>query len=97
MVAYPGTVGLEVVRTIGGILKEVQCSPVAQSWPTLCDPMNRSTPGLPVHHQLRSPPRPTSTESVKSLRNLMGSWSWSVREREVLKLIPRHLCKALEG
>ena len=25
---------------------------VAQSCPTLCDPMNRSTPGLPVHHQL---------------------------------------------
>ena len=23
-----------------------------QSCPTLCDPMNRSTPGLPVHHQL---------------------------------------------
>ena len=25
---------------------------VAQSCPTLCDLMNRSTPGLPVHHQL---------------------------------------------
>ena len=24
----------------------------AQSCPTLCDPKNRSTPGLPVHHQL---------------------------------------------
>ena len=23
-----------------------------QSFPTLCDPMNHSTPGLPVHHQL---------------------------------------------
>ena len=30
----------------------VQFSPVAQSCPTLCDPMNRSTPGLPVHHHL---------------------------------------------
>ena len=30
----------------------VQFSSVAQSRPTLCDPMNRSTPGLPVHHQL---------------------------------------------
>ena len=29
-----------------------QLSSVAQSCPTLCDPMNRSTPGLPVHHQL---------------------------------------------
>ena len=30
----------------------VQFSSVAQSCPTLCDPMNRSTPGLPIHHQL---------------------------------------------
>ena len=30
----------------------VQFSSVAQSCPTLCDPMNRSTPGLPVHHQV---------------------------------------------
>ena len=29
-----------------------QFSSAAQSCPTLCDPMNRSTPGLPVHHQL---------------------------------------------
>ena len=36
----------------------VQFGSVAQSCPTLCDPMNRSTPGLPVHHQL---PEPTQT------------------------------------
>ena len=30
----------------------VQFSSVAQSCPTLCDPMNRNTPGLPVHHQI---------------------------------------------
>ena len=30
----------------------VQFSLVTQSCPTLCNPMNRSTPGLPVHHQL---------------------------------------------
>ena len=29
-----------------------QFSSVAQSCPTLCDPVNCSTPGLPVHHQL---------------------------------------------
>ena len=29
-----------------------QLSSVAQSRPTPCDPMNHSTPGLPVHHQL---------------------------------------------
>ena len=31
---------------------QYQIRSVAQSCPTLCDPMNRSMPGLPVHHQL---------------------------------------------
>ena len=31
---------------------EIQFSSVAQLCLTLCNPMNRSTPGLPVHHQL---------------------------------------------
>ena len=30
-----------------------QIRSVAQSCPTLCDPMNLSTPGLPVHHRLQ--------------------------------------------
>ena len=30
----------------------IQFSSVAQSCPTLCNPMTPSTPGLPVHHQL---------------------------------------------
>ena len=30
----------------------VQFSSITQSCPTLCDPMNCSTPGLPVHHKL---------------------------------------------
>ena len=30
----------------------VQFSSVAQLFPTLCDPMSPSMPGLPVHHQL---------------------------------------------
>ena len=34
------------------LIDSVQFSSVAQLCPTLCDPMNRSTPGLPVHHQL---------------------------------------------
>ena len=33
-------------------LSSDQIKSVAQSCPTLCDPMNRSTPGLPGHHQL---------------------------------------------
>ena len=34
------------------IFQQIQFRSVAQSCPTHCDPMNRSTPGLPVHHQL---------------------------------------------
>ena len=33
----------------------VQFSSVSQLCPTLCDPMDCSTPGLPVHHQLPEP------------------------------------------
>ena len=36
----------------------IQFSSVTQLCPTLCDPMNRSMPGLPVHHQL-----PESTQT----------------------------------
>ena len=39
-------------------LTNIQFSSVAQSCPILFDPMNRSTPGLPVHHQL-----PESTQT----------------------------------
>ena len=35
------------------MIPSVQFSSVAQSCLTLCDPMNRSTPGFPVHHQLQ--------------------------------------------
>ena len=34
------------------LMTTVQLSSVAQLCPTLCDPMNRSTPGIPVHYQL---------------------------------------------
>ena len=40
----------------------VQFSSVSQSCPTLCDSMNRSRPGLPVHHQLQSSAKLTSIE-----------------------------------
>ena len=39
-------------------LERPQFSSVAQSRPTLCNPMNRNTPGLPVRHQL-----PESTQT----------------------------------
>ena len=41
-----------MMAILAGVRPSVQFSSVAQSCPTLCDPMNRSTPGLPVHHQL---------------------------------------------
>ena len=61
-------------------LNEVQFSSVAQSCPTLCDPMKHSRPGLPVHHQLLEftqthihwvsdtikPPHPLSSPSLPS-------------------------------
>ena len=61
--------------------KKVQFSSVAQSCPTLCDPMNHSTPGLPVRHQLLQftqthvhrvgdaiqPPHPLSSPSPPAL------------------------------
>ena len=34
------------------MILSVQFSSVPQSCPTLCNPTNRSTPGLPVHHHL---------------------------------------------
>ena len=34
------------------IIRSFQIRSVTQSCPTLCKPMNHSTPGLPVHHQL---------------------------------------------
>ena len=46
------------VPNIEFLNSSVQFSSVAQSCPTLCDPMNRSTPGLSVHHQL-----PESTQT----------------------------------
>ena len=47
--------GLEILTSsaLSNLLvRSHQIRSVAQSCPTLCDPMNRSTPGLPVHHQL---------------------------------------------
>ena len=45
-----------------------QFSSVAQSCPTFYDPMNRSTPGLPVHHQL-----PEFTSRLMSIESVMPS------------------------
>ena len=44
--------GLENFEYYFASMCSFQFNSVAQSCPTLCDPMNRSTPGLPVYHQL---------------------------------------------
>ena len=45
---------LIMIFTLNGWIKGVSqsVSSVAQLWPTLCDPMNRSMPGFPIYHQL---------------------------------------------
>ena len=49
---HPHTFNLYVSLDLKWVSCSVQFSLVTQSCPTLCDPMNRSMPGLPVHHQL---------------------------------------------
>ena len=49
----------------------VQLSSGTQSCSTLCDPMNRSTPGLPVHHQLLELLKLMSIESVMPSSHLI--------------------------
>ena len=43
---------MEAPRLVLKFKEAVKFSSVPQSCPTLCNPMNHSTPGLPVHHQL---------------------------------------------
>ena len=55
--SFSSQISLSFDRTMF-LCGEVQLTSVTQSCPTLCDPMNHSTPGLPVHHQL-----PESTQA----------------------------------
>ena len=81
----------------------VQFSSVAQSCPTLCNPMNRSIPGLPVHHQLPEsththvhcvgdaiqPSHPLSSSSPHAL-NLsqhQGLFKWVSSSYQVAKVL----------
>ena len=60
--SFPESIFLSLIFALGMefiILYESKyISSVTQLRPTLCDPVNRSTPGLPVHHQL-----PESTQT----------------------------------
>ena len=81
----------------------VQFSSVAQSCPTVCDPMNRSTPGLPVHHQLLvftqihvhrvgdaiQPSRPLSSPSLPAPNSSqhLGLFQWVNSSNEVAEVL----------
>ena len=56
---------------VGTIFHSVQFSSVAQLCPTLCNPMNCSIPGLPVHHQLLEFTQLMSIESVMPSNHLI--------------------------
>ena len=76
------------------IYSSVQFSSVAQSCPTLCHPMNHSTPGLPVHHQLPEftqthvhwvgdailPSHPLSSPSPPAPKSLLASESFPMSQ-----------------
>ena len=81
----------------------VQFGSVTQSCPTLCDPMNCSTPGLPVHHQLPEfnkthvhgvsdaiqPSHPLSSPSPPALNlsQLQGLFKWVSSSHQVAKVL----------
>ena len=64
------------------VSQSVQFSSVTQSCPTLCNPMNCSVPGLPVHHQL---PEPTQNKSQSEYKKFKGKIT--VKERRLFLLI----------
>ena len=64
------------------VSQSVQFSSVAQWCLTLCNPMNCSVPGLPVHHQL---PEPTQNKSQSGYKKFKGKIT--VKERRLFLLI----------
>ena len=82
---------------------ELQVSSVAQSCPTLCDPMNCSMPGLPVHHQLPeftqihvhwvrdaiqpSHPRSSPSPPAPNPSQHQGLFQWVNSSQEVAKVL----------
>ena len=73
-----------------GLISSVQFSSVAQSCPTLCNPMGCSIPGLPVHHQL---PEFTQThthwvgDAVFNLSQHHGLFKWVSSSHQVAKVL----------
>ena len=86
-----------------GEICSVQFCSVAQSCPTLCDPMNHSTPCLPVHHQLPkftqtrvhwvgdaiqpSHPLPSPSPPALNLSQDQGPFQWVSSLHQVAKVL----------
>ena len=84
-------------------LSSVQFSSVTQSCPTLCDPMDRSMPGLPVYHQLLeftqthvhwvsdaiqlSHPLSSPSSPALSLSQHQGLFKWISSSHQVAKIL----------
>ena len=89
------------------LLYSFQFSSVAQLCPTICDPMNRSTPGLPVYHQLPEftqthvhrvgdaiqPSHPLSSPSppAPNRSQHQGLFQWINSSHQVAKVLEFHL------
>ena len=66
------------------VMSFIQFSSVTQSCSTLCDPMDCSTPGFPVHHQLLEPAQTQVLRigdvihaAIRELCYHMYIWFWS--------------------
>ena len=68
---FPQFVVIHTVKGFGIVNKAVQFSSVAQSCPTLCDPMNRSSQASLSITNCWSLPKPMSTESVMPSKHLI--------------------------
>ena len=85
------------------ILEKFSSVSLTQSCPTLCDPMNPSTPGLPVHHQLLestqthvhqvsdaiqpSPPLSSPSPPAVNLSQHQGLFKWVSSSHQVAVLL----------
>ena len=96
-----------LIVTFGWEKVSFHFSLVTQSCPTLCDPMNRSMPGLPVHHQLPestqihvlwvsdaiqpSHPLLSTSSSALNLLHHQGLFKWVSSSHYVAKVLELQL------
>ena len=77
--------------SIQTLIISYQFSLVIQSCLTLCDPMDRSTPGLPVHHHSWSLPKLMSIESVMPSSHLIAAVAAAAKRFSHVRLRPHGL------